>query len=162
MAPGARAVGLLAVLALIVVAIVEGARYQVVQAVEDRLATNYTIGDAQFSAPGLLVWPRLTQSDAIANCDVCNSTGFSRSGITAQYGVLSSDPGMDVFLSGELGIAIEPRDVQLPQVAWILQWPLPDVCLGYAAEPHHEKCSSYELIDDATGWILDVGQDLTH
>ena len=156
-----RTIALLVGLALVAGIGLLAVRFEFLQAVQDRLATSYTIGDAEFSAPGWLDWPRLTQSSAIAACDLCSSTGFPSSSITAQYGILSSDPGMAVFLDGQTNIALEPSDVNLPQIAWILQWPVSDFCRDYGPAPHSRKCSSYELVDDATGWALDAGQNLT-
>jgi hypothetical protein len=152
---GVRLVAAL-VLALIAVVAVAEIRFQVVQAVQDRLATDFTIGDAQFSAPGLFVWPRLTENEAIASCDGCPSGP----GTTAQYGVLRSDPGIAEFLTGYHEYALTAADVHLPQVVWIVQWPVSESCRDYPAVPHTLKCATYKLIDDATRWVIDAGQYL--
>jgi hypothetical protein len=157
MASRPRMAGGLLVIAVIAAAVLAGMRYEVVEAVRDRLATDYTVGDAQFSAPGLFVWPRLTKQGALSSCDLCVDPGLP--GITAEYGVLRSDPGITTFIANYPKLAFSPDDVHLPQVAWILQWPLSDFCRGYGPPPHIKKCASYELIDDATGWILDAGQN---
>ena len=145
------------VLALIAaVVVIAEVRFEAVQAVQDRLATDFTIGDAQFSAPGLLVWPRLTEHEAFASCDGCPSGP----GTTAQYGVLRSDPGMAEFLTVYHEYALTAADVHLPQVVWIVQWPVSESCRNYPAAPHTLKCATYMLIDDATRWVIDAGQYL--
>lgn len=158
MAPRARLAGGLLVIAVIAAVALAGTRYELVEAVRDRLATDYALGDAQFSAPGLFVWPRLTERGALSGCDLCVDPGLS--GITAEYGVLRTDPGMETFIANYPKPTFSVDDVRLPQVAWIVQWPLSDFCRRYGPPPHIKKCASYELIDDATGWILDAGQNL--
>ena len=158
MAPRFRVVGGIVILTLAVSLVVAGARYQVVQAVQDRIATDYTVDEAQFTAPDFLTWPRLTEGGAIAFCDICASPNFVRSGITAQYGVLVSDPGMKTFFSNQPSVAVTPlANIHLPRIAWILHWPKP---CSESMPPHVLKCATYELIDDATGWVLDAGQDI--
>jgi hypothetical protein len=144
-------------IAVLAGAVFAAGRFQLVEAFQDRLATDFTIGEAQFSAPGVLVWPRLSEHEAISSCDACPGA----SGVTALYGVLRSDPGIDTFLVGYHVYALTAADVRLPQVAWIVQWPVSQRCRSYPVAPHTEKCASYELIDDATGWAIDAGQDLT-
>ena len=137
-------------------AVFAAVRFQVVEAFQDRLVTDFTIGDAQFSPPGLFVWPRLSEDEAISSCDACPEAP----GITALYGVLRSDPGIDQFLVGYHVYALTPADVHLPEVVWIVQWPVAQSCRNYPVAPHTERCASYELIDDATGWAIDAGQYL--
>jgi hypothetical protein len=71
-----------------------------------------------------------------------------------------TDPGMETFIANYPKPTFSVDDVRLPQVAWIVQWPLSYFCRRYGPPPHIKKCASYELIDDATGWILDAGQNL--
>jgi hypothetical protein len=70
MAPRARLAGALLVIAVIAAVALAGMRYELVEAVRDRLATDDAVGDAQFSAPGLFVWPRLTERGALSDCDL--------------------------------------------------------------------------------------------
>ena len=156
MPPRARVIGAVVAVAVVGAVLFAGSRYQHVQAVQDRLVSDYTVGDAQFSAPGLFDWPRLTEQGAISSCDVCRDPAIPS--ILVEYGVLRSDPGIATFLTGYHAFALTTSDVHLPQVAWIVQWPPTDFCRDYAAAPHTEKCASYEVIDDATGWVIDAGQ----
>jgi len=157
MAYRARVAGGLLFIAVIAAAVLAGMRYEMVEAVRDRLATDYTVGDAQFSAPGVFVWPRLTEQGALSSCDLCVDPGLP--GITAEYGVLRTDPGiMDVhrqlsqarFQPQRRPLAASGMDRAVAPVRF-----LP----GLRTPPHIKKCASYELIDDATGWILDAGQN---
>jgi hypothetical protein len=151
-------IGRLAILGVLVAtaAAVLGARYEVVQAIDDRLGTSITIGAARFAPPGLLEWPRLTQDGALSSCDLC-ADGIPASQITKEYGVLVGDDALNDL--GNIGSRRPPSGaaVPLPRLAWILQWP--PTCSEFTAR-HSEKCATYELIDDATGWVLDSGQIL--
>lgn len=151
-----RRVAIGAVAVLVLATGVLAARYQLAQAIDDRVATRVVIAAAEFAPPGPFQWPSRTQDDAISRCDICSGYHLAPGQLTAEYGDLLSDPNM----AGFRGTYVPNRDtattaLPLPRLVWIMQWA--PTC--FEAPPSgFGKCATYELIDDATGWVLDAGR----
>ncbi len=158
MSPRVRALGGLAAIAVAAAAFVFGARYEIVQAIDDRLGSAYSLGSAEFDPPGPIQWPRLTQDEVLAICDLCANPRLVTAQITTEYGLLVSDDALNDLSNVGPNRPPSGADVPLPRMVWILQW---HPTCNEAAPAHSERCATYELVDDATGWLLDSGQVLT-
>lgn len=150
-----RPLAVAAALALVACLGLASARYEVVQAVSDRLSVAFTLGNANLAAPSAFQWPRMTQDAAVANCDLCAVAHLSGADLSVEYGMLVSDTDLLSFSTNVPNRPSSPAQVPLPRLVWVLQWH--PTCWEVVPQPS-EKCATYELIDDATGWVLDAGQ----
>jgi hypothetical protein len=150
-----RPLTLAAALVLAVGGGLAGTRYEVVQSVSDRLSIASTIGNANIDAPSAFEWPRMTQDAAVASCDLCAATHVSGTALSVEYGMLVTDTDLLTFSTNVPNRPSSPAEVPLPRLVWVLQWH--PTCWEVVPQPS-ERCATYELVDDATGWVLDAGQ----
>ncbi len=148
-----RWVAIEAVAVLVAAATWVAVALEIPQAVHDRMSGPLVIGSAQFEAPDLLHWPRMSHDAVAADCELCARTSkpAAASTLTLRYGWLIKDSDLTSF---ETNVPNRPRsaaDVPLPRMAWVLLWP--DDCWAINLSGVG-RCASYELIDDSTGWIL--------
>ena len=100
----------------------------------------------------------MNRDSAVADCDMCTTTRRppTSSTLSVEYGWLVQDEDLTNFNANIPNRPRSPADVPLPRLVWILEWP--DDCLGAEIPPWVHQCTTYELIDDPTGWILTDSQ----
>jgi hypothetical protein len=122
-----------------------------------RLARSENLNGATLDPPSFWTRPHLTYTSALSYCELCRQVLQSQvRNQNVDVGWLVDDPALAGLVSSN--VPNRPHtaaDAPLPRLVWIVQWQ--SSC--WSAMPNRvTSCTTYDIIDDATGWELDTGQ----
>lgn len=146
------------VLAVLLVVIAGAATAYYGPSCQHRISRSEVLADAYLDPPPVWPPPRIQFRDVMSRCNFCNRGGPGDLAAAKQIELASlvSDQSLSGLQSSNL--PDQPHsaaDAPMPRTVWVVRWK--SACRR-PAPPGVTTCTAYSIIDDATGWELDVGQ----
>jgi len=144
-------------MAVVALAILLAAYYQVPAILQHRLDHSETIGTARLDPPSLAQWPQFSYDTVLSHCDICSQVPASAvHNRTVHFAWLVKDDALAGLVSGNVpNRPNSSADVRLPRLVWVVQWH--GDC--WSTPPAGVTgCTTYDIIDDASGLQLDTAQ----
>jgi hypothetical protein len=122
-----------------------------------RLGRSESLNGATLNPPSFWTRPHILYASVLSHCELCRHVPPSQvKSRDVELGWLVSDEALTGL--GSTNVPNRPptaADAPLPRLVWIVQWQ--GSC--WSQMPYGvTNCTTYDLIDDATGWELDTGQ----